>query len=86
MNLGPTGGIIATLNRFVVVVDLLIDFNNDEIQLQQFRLTDIGYVIAQHIIDTNKVGIQYKCIIRMFTSHFINDTTIKINVCQKHCF
>ncbi|XP_021182747.3 uncharacterized protein LOC110371012 [Helicoverpa armigera] len=42
MNLGPTGGIIATLNRFRVIVDVLIDFNNDEIQLQQFRLTDIG--------------------------------------------
>ncbi|CAH0600511.1 unnamed protein product [Chrysodeixis includens] len=42
MNLGPTGGIIASLNRFVVIVDLLLDFNNDEIQLQQFRLTDIG--------------------------------------------
>ncbi|CAH0699054.1 unnamed protein product [Spodoptera exigua] len=42
MNIGPTGGIIASLNRFVVIVDILLDFNNDEIQLQQFRLTDIG--------------------------------------------
>ncbi|KAF9795154.1 hypothetical protein SFRURICE_004526 [Spodoptera frugiperda] len=42
MNIGPTGGIIGSLNRFVVIVDILLDFNNDEIQLQQFRLTDIG--------------------------------------------
>ncbi|XP_013195347.2 uncharacterized protein LOC106138677 [Amyelois transitella] len=37
-----TGGIVASLNRFVVTVDLLIDFNNDEIHLQEFSLTDIG--------------------------------------------
>ncbi|KAJ8734773.1 hypothetical protein PYW08_014023 [Mythimna loreyi] len=42
MNIGPTGGIIASLSRFVVIVDILLDFNNDEIQLQQFRLTDLG--------------------------------------------
>lgn len=44
MNIGPTGGIVATLNRFVVIFDVLLDFNNDEIHLQQFSLTDIGYV------------------------------------------
>ncbi|XP_053601474.1 uncharacterized protein LOC128670107 [Plodia interpunctella] len=37
-----TGGIIGSLNRFVVTVDLLIDFNNDEVHLQEFSLTDIG--------------------------------------------
>ncbi|XP_026324015.1 uncharacterized protein LOC113233193 isoform X2 [Hyposmocoma kahamanoa] len=42
MNMGPTGGIVATLNRFVVITDVLLDFNNDEIHLQQFSLTDIG--------------------------------------------
>ncbi|XP_026324280.1 uncharacterized protein LOC113233370 [Hyposmocoma kahamanoa] len=42
MNIGPTGGIVATLNRFVVITDVLLDFNNDEIQLQRFSLTDIG--------------------------------------------
>ncbi|CAH2068586.1 unnamed protein product, partial [Iphiclides podalirius] len=41
MNLGPTGGIVGSLSRFVVI-DILIDFNNDEVQLQQFSLTDIG--------------------------------------------
>ncbi|KAG6453720.1 hypothetical protein O3G_MSEX008262 [Manduca sexta] len=43
MNIGPTGGIVGSLNRFVVTVDLLFDFNNDEIHLQEFSLTDIGY-------------------------------------------
>ncbi|CAH0405953.1 unnamed protein product [Chilo suppressalis] len=42
MRIGPTGGIIGSLNRFVVIFDLLIDFNNDELHLQQFSLTDIG--------------------------------------------
>ncbi|CAG9104870.1 hypothetical protein JYU34_011929 [Plutella xylostella] len=42
MNIGPTGGIRATLSRFVVVADILIDFNNDEVQLQEFSMTDIG--------------------------------------------
>ncbi|KAG6453721.1 hypothetical protein O3G_MSEX008262 [Manduca sexta] len=42
MNIGPTGGIVGSLNRFVVTVDLLFDFNNDEIHLQEFSLTDIG--------------------------------------------
>ncbi|XP_049887586.1 mite allergen Der f 7-like [Pectinophora gossypiella] len=42
MNLGPTGGIVATLSRFVIVVDVLIDFNNDEIHLQEFSMNDIG--------------------------------------------
>lgn len=42
MNLGPTGGIAATLDSFVVTVDILIDFNNDEIHLQEFALTDLG--------------------------------------------
>lgn len=61
MNLGPTGGIIASLSRFVVVVDVLLDFNNDEIQLQQFRLTDLGFVLFEYRIvkleaEYNKVG------------------------------
>ncbi|XP_068628676.1 uncharacterized protein [Battus philenor] len=42
MNLGPTGGIIGSINRLEVVADVLFDFNNDEIQLQEFSLTDIG--------------------------------------------
>ncbi|CAG9783018.1 unnamed protein product [Diatraea saccharalis] len=42
MRIGPTGGIIGSLNRFVVIFDVLIDFNNDELHLQQFSLTDIG--------------------------------------------
>ncbi|KAL4709192.1 hypothetical protein ACJJTC_008120 [Scirpophaga incertulas] len=42
MNIGPTGGIIGSLDRFVVVFDLLLDFNNDELHLQEFSLTDIG--------------------------------------------
>ena len=50
MNLGPTGGIVASLSRFVVIVDVLIDFNNDEIQLQQFRLTDLGFVLILLLI------------------------------------
>ncbi|XP_053601475.1 uncharacterized protein LOC128670108 [Plodia interpunctella] len=36
------GGIIGSLNRFVVTVDFLIDFNNDEVHLQEFSLNDIG--------------------------------------------
>ncbi|CAK1599792.1 unnamed protein product [Parnassius mnemosyne] len=47
MNLGPTGGIAASLDRFVVIADVLIDFNNDEIHLQQFSLTDIGRLRAK---------------------------------------
>ncbi|XP_014360349.2 uncharacterized protein LOC106712347 [Papilio machaon] len=42
MNIGPTGGIVGSLNRLDVVADVLIDFNNDEIQLQQLSLTNIG--------------------------------------------
>ncbi|XP_075978962.1 uncharacterized protein LOC142978405 [Anticarsia gemmatalis] len=42
MNIGPTGGIRATLNRFLIIFDVLLDFNNDEVHLQQFRLTEIG--------------------------------------------
>ncbi|CAK1548566.1 unnamed protein product [Leptosia nina] len=42
MNIGPTGRIIGSLDRFRVVADLLIDFNNDEIHLQEFKLNDVG--------------------------------------------
>ncbi|XP_045761294.1 uncharacterized protein LOC123864715 [Maniola jurtina] len=42
MNIGPTGGIIGSLDRFVVTADVLIDFNNDDIHLQQFSITNIG--------------------------------------------
>ncbi|KPI93319.1 PREDICTED: uncharacterized protein LOC106117078 [Papilio xuthus] len=42
MNIGPTGGIVGSLNRLDVVADVLIDFNNDEMQLQQLSLTNIG--------------------------------------------
>ncbi|XP_063373027.1 uncharacterized protein LOC134661057 [Cydia amplana] len=42
MRIGPTGGIRGSLDNFKVVTDILIDFNNDEIHLQQFSLTDIG--------------------------------------------
>ncbi|XP_063633773.1 uncharacterized protein LOC134804592 [Cydia splendana] len=42
MRIGPTGGIRGSLDSFKVVTDILIDFNNDEIHLQQFSLTDIG--------------------------------------------
>ncbi|KAI5634805.1 group 7 allergen domain-containing protein [Phthorimaea operculella] len=42
MNIGPKGGIQATLDRYVVVVDLLIDFNNDEVHLQEFSIGEIG--------------------------------------------
>ncbi|GBP56360.1 hypothetical protein EVAR_43299_1 [Eumeta japonica] len=42
MNIGPTGGIVGSLERFTVVIDLIVDFNNDEVQLQEFTLRDIG--------------------------------------------
>ncbi|XP_052747426.1 uncharacterized protein LOC112043305 [Bicyclus anynana] len=42
MNIGPTGGIIGSLDRFIVIADVLIDFNNDEIHLQQFSITKVG--------------------------------------------
>ncbi|XP_073943656.1 uncharacterized protein [Choristoneura fumiferana] len=42
MRIGPTGGIRGSLDRFKVVTDILIDFNNDEIHLQQFSMNDIG--------------------------------------------
>ncbi|CAG4922407.1 unnamed protein product [Colias eurytheme] len=42
MNIGPTGRIVGSLDRFRIVADILIDFNNDEIHLQQFSLTDVG--------------------------------------------
>ncbi|KAI5634806.1 group 7 allergen domain-containing protein [Phthorimaea operculella] len=42
MNIGPRGGIEATLDRYVVVVDVLIDFNNDEVHLQEFSINEIG--------------------------------------------
>ncbi|KAJ2946423.1 hypothetical protein O0L34_g12463 [Tuta absoluta] len=42
MNIGPKGGIQATLDRYVVVVDVLIDFNNDEVHLQEFSIREIG--------------------------------------------
>ncbi|CAH2267206.1 jg2934 [Pararge aegeria aegeria] len=42
MNIGPTGGIIGSLDRFIIIADVLIDFNNDEIHLQQFSITNIG--------------------------------------------
>ncbi|KAI8429855.1 hypothetical protein MSG28_000358 [Choristoneura fumiferana] len=44
MRIGPTGGIRGSLDRFKVVTDILIDFNNDEIHLQQFSMNDIGYI------------------------------------------
>ncbi|CAB3237234.1 unnamed protein product [Arctia plantaginis] len=47
MNIGPSGGITALLERFNVVVDVLIDFNNDEIHLQEFKLTDVGRLRVQ---------------------------------------
>ncbi|XP_041974704.1 uncharacterized protein LOC121729984 [Aricia agestis] len=42
MNIGPTGGVIGSLDRFFIVADVLIDFNNDEVHLQQFALQNIG--------------------------------------------
>ncbi|XP_050673741.1 uncharacterized protein LOC126971459 [Leptidea sinapis] len=42
MNIGPTGRIVGSLSSFKIIADILIDFNNDEIQLQQFSLTDVG--------------------------------------------
>ncbi|XP_069354369.1 mite allergen Der f 7-like isoform X2 [Maniola hyperantus] len=42
MNIGPTGGIVGSLDRFIVTADVLIDFNNDDIHLQQFSITNIG--------------------------------------------
>ncbi|XP_022128141.2 uncharacterized protein LOC111002300 [Pieris rapae] len=42
MNLGPTGKIIGSLDRFRIVADILIDFNNDEVHLQEFKLNDVG--------------------------------------------
>ncbi|CAH0722579.1 unnamed protein product, partial [Brenthis ino] len=42
MNIGPSGGIIGSLDRFGVIADVLIDFNNDSIHLQQFSITDRG--------------------------------------------
>ncbi|XP_063546155.1 uncharacterized protein LOC134754023 [Cydia strobilella] len=42
MRIGPTGGIRGSLDNFKVITDILIDFNNDEIHLQQFSLTDVG--------------------------------------------
>ncbi|XP_026764105.1 uncharacterized protein LOC113522572 [Galleria mellonella] len=76
MNLGPTGGIIGSLNRFVVVVDLLVDFNNDEIHLQQFSLTDIGRLrvrLTGNILTDWLVN----PVIRTFTRIFDN-TIIKV--------
>ncbi|XP_059049378.1 uncharacterized protein LOC131844488 [Achroia grisella] len=73
MNIGPTGGIVGSLNRFVVIVDLLIDFNNDEIHLQQFSLTDIGRLrvrLTGNILTDWLVN----PVIRTFTRIF--DTTI----------
>ncbi|XP_047523523.1 uncharacterized protein LOC125061929 isoform X2 [Pieris napi] len=42
MNIGPTGKIIGSLDRFRIVADILIDFNNDEIHLQEFKINDVG--------------------------------------------
>ncbi|OWR43206.1 hypothetical protein KGM_214465 [Danaus plexippus plexippus] len=42
MNLGPTGQILGSLNNFIAVADVLIDFNNDEIHLQQFSISNVG--------------------------------------------
>ncbi|XP_045530060.1 uncharacterized protein LOC123717853 [Pieris brassicae] len=42
MNIGPTGKIIGSLDRFRIVADILIDFNNDEVHLQEFKLNDVG--------------------------------------------
>ncbi|CAH2099930.1 unnamed protein product [Euphydryas editha] len=42
MGLGPTGQVVGSLNYFDIIADVLIDFNNDEIQLQQFSITERG--------------------------------------------
>ncbi|XP_046971474.1 mite allergen Der f 7-like [Vanessa cardui] len=42
MNIGPTGGIIGSLSHFDIIADVLIDFNTDEIQLQQFSIVERG--------------------------------------------
>lgn len=42
MNIGPTGGIVGSLDRLTIVADVIIDFNNDEVQLQEFSFKDIG--------------------------------------------
>ncbi|CAG9575800.1 unnamed protein product [Danaus chrysippus] len=42
MNLGPTGQILGSLNNFIAIADVLIDFNNDEIHLQQFSISNVG--------------------------------------------
>ncbi|XP_004928501.1 uncharacterized protein LOC101746909 [Bombyx mori] len=44
MNIGPTGRIRGSLSQFVINVDLIIDFNNDEIHLQELYLTDVGVI------------------------------------------
>ncbi|XP_050352346.1 mite allergen Der f 7-like [Nymphalis io] len=42
MNIGPTGGIVGSLSYFDIIADVLIDFNTDEIQLQQFSIVERG--------------------------------------------
>lgn len=42
MNIGPTGGVVGKVTKIGGVVDLLIDFNNNEIHLQDFYLHNVG--------------------------------------------
>ncbi|XP_028162390.1 uncharacterized protein LOC135082235 [Ostrinia nubilalis] len=76
MNLGPTGGIVGSLNRFNIVFDLLIDFNNDELHLQEFSISDIGRLrvrLTGNILTDWLVN----PVIRVFTSIFDN-TIIRV--------
>ncbi|XP_072935475.1 uncharacterized protein [Epargyreus clarus] len=76
MNIGPTGGIVGSLTRFRVIADILIDFNNDEIHLQQFSLTDIGRLRVR-LTGNILVDWLINPVIRVFTTIF-NTVIIKV--------
>ncbi|KAL0895712.1 hypothetical protein ABMA27_011784 [Loxostege sticticalis] len=81
MNIGPTGGIVGSLDRFQIVFDLLIDFNNDELHLQEFSINDIGRLrvrLTGNILTDWLVN----PVIRVFTSIFDNTIirAVEVNI------
>lgn len=42
MGIGPRGGVIGKVSKMSFMTEILIDFNNLELQLQDFYVHDVG--------------------------------------------
>ncbi|CAB3237232.1 unnamed protein product [Arctia plantaginis] len=81
MGIGPSGGINGSLNRFIIVFDLLLDFNVDEIHVQDFRLINNGNLrvrLTGNWLTDWLVNPVVSLFVRIFNSTILN--TVQSNI------